>query len=115
MEDALNQIAAAAEPVRTHRHKHVAHSDAASVDISLLPPVTPRALKSILEQMEAFMNLFYSEFMHTSVSYDELEPDTIVGHTQLTIKKAQAYDWLESQQKIPSGQLNDIVDALRNP
>jgi hypothetical protein len=98
----LDQICVAAENVRKHRHKRIAHFDlSVSLDRAVLPVVTFNEIRGVLEQIEKFLNLFYWEFEETTVLFDGLPICDITGHAEVTMYKAQAYDLLEAEGVIP--------------
>ena len=101
----LDRICIAAAGVRRHRHKRIAHFDLdVSLNASILPAVTFQEVRSILEQIEAFLNLFYWEFERTTMFFDALPAYDITGHAEVSVHKARAYDLLEAEGVIPKAE-----------
>jgi len=98
----LKKICAAATGIREHRHKRIAHFDLnVSLRQAILPSVTFKEIRGVLEQIEAFLNLFYREFGDTSIDFDLVEANDITDDAEVTTDKARAYDLLESEGVIP--------------
>ena len=70
----------------------------------MLPVVTFQELKSALEKMEAFLNLFHWEFEKTTTLFDSISPRDIIDASETTAYKAKAYDSLEAEGVIPRGE-----------
>ena len=99
---ALDMICVAAANVRKHRHKRIAHFDlSVSLSAATLPTVTFKEIREVLEQIEAFLNLFYWEFEGTTMLFDTLPAQKITGNAEVTTYKARAYDLLEAEGVIP--------------
>jgi hypothetical protein len=97
----LDQISAAAATVRKHRHKRIAHFDlSTSLSAALLPVVTFKEMRCVIELIEAFLNLFFWEFERTTMLFDSSAHD-ITGQAEVTVYKARAYDLLEAEGRIP--------------
>ena len=54
-----------------------------------------------MEQIEAFLNLYFWEFERTTMLFDALSTSEVTSPAEVTVYKAQAYDLLESEGKIP--------------
>lgn len=101
----LSQICVAAENARLHRHMRIAHFDSGvSLGDSILPVVTYGEILGVLEQIEAFLNLFFLEFDGTTFFFDTLPTYDITGQAEVTVYKARAYDLLEAEGAIPDGE-----------
>jgi hypothetical protein len=55
----------------------------------------------LIELIEKHLNLFFWEFEETTMLFDLLPPDQIVGRAVETVLKARAYDMLEAEGRIP--------------
>jgi hypothetical protein len=99
---ALDRVCAAAAGVRKHRHKRIAHFDLrVSLSSAILPVVTFKEIREVLEQIESFLNLFYWEFEKTTMLFDSLPARDITDAAEATTYKARAYDALEAEGTIP--------------
>jgi len=100
---ALDRVCAAANGVRKHRHKRIAHFDlGVSLSSAILPVVTFKEIREVLEQIESFLNLFYWEFEKTTMLFDSLPARDITDPAVATTYKARAYDALEAEGAIPT-------------
>lgn len=98
----LDAIWTAAENIRKHRHKRIAHFDRnVSLKTVLLPAVTVAEIRLLIEMIEKFLNLFFGEFEQTTMLFDILPGYDITGAAEVTVLKAQAYDVLERNGTIP--------------
>lgn len=106
IDDALEKINKTVATVRQHRHKHIAHFD---LNVALghhtLKEVFFSELKSALEQMEKFLNLFHLEFRRIEHSYEDLPCDEITAQAFTTACKSKVFDELEVEGIIKSGEL----------
>lgn len=102
VESALQNIYAAAQDVRKHRHKRLAHFDLkVSLNSAKLPPVSFEQIKGLITQIEALLNLFYSEFEQTTMLFDAFSSNDVSARAEMTVYKAIAYDRLEASGNIP--------------
>ena len=102
---ALDELCAAAATVRKHRHKRIAHLDlTASLNSAILPVVTFREIREVIERIESFLNLFYWEFERTTMFFNSLPAYDLTGHAETTTLKARAYNQLEAENMIPKGE-----------
>ncbi|HEY5910601.1 MAG TPA: hypothetical protein VJA21_08365 [Verrucomicrobiae bacterium] len=108
----LNKIGAAAGNVKFHRHKSIAHYDLEiSLEAKQLPSVTFREIRRILEQIEAFLNLFERHFENSETLFTELPAREITGRCEATVLKALAYDRLEADGTISKGEWKRRVNG----
>jgi hypothetical protein len=108
---ALNAISTTVAKTRTHRHKQIAHFDLeVSLGLSPMPEVLLSEIKTALEQMEKFLNLFQWEFAKTTVDFDCLSSGMIVESAFVTACKAKVYYELESENKISFGEWERRVE-----
>jgi len=108
---ALDEITTTVSKMRTHRHKQIAHFDLeVSLGLSPLPEVLLSEIKTALEQMENFLNLFEWEFAKTTVGFDGLSSGMIVEPAFVTACKAKVYDELESENQISFGEWKRRVE-----
>jgi hypothetical protein len=108
---ALDAISTTVEKMRKHRHKQIAHFDLkVSLGLAPLPEVLLSEIKTALEQMEDFLNLFHMEFAKTFVGFDSLSSGMIVESAFVTACKAKVYDELESENKISFGEWERRVE-----
>jgi hypothetical protein len=108
---ALDGISTTVAKTRKHRHKQIAHFDLeASLGLSPVPEVFLSEIKTALEQMEDFLNLFHMEFAGTTVGFDSLSSGMIVESAFVTACKAKVYDELESENKISFGEWERRVE-----
>jgi AbiU2 len=92
----------AADDVRKHRHKRIAHFDRnVSVKTVPLPQVTIAKIRSVIEMIEAYLNLFFQEFEQTTMRFDLLSGHDITGAAEVSAFKAYTYDILEGDGIIP--------------
>jgi AbiU2 len=102
VKNSLDQIYAAAADIRKHRHKRLAHFDlSVSLSTAVLPVIVFTEIRSVMEQIETFLNLFYWEFENTTMFFDSHSAYDITGKAEETMYKAQAYDLLEAEGMIP--------------
>jgi len=102
VKSALDQIDEAAANVRKHRHKRIAHFDLpVTLGKAILPAVTFKEIRELLEQIEAFLNLFYWEFGEITMDFNALLAYDITEKAEVTTYKARAYDLLEAEGVIP--------------
>lgn len=100
----LGEILAAAENIRKHRHKRIAHFErGVSIKAIVLPVVTFTEIRTVVELIEAHLNLFYWEFEQTTMFLD-LGVCDITDTAEKTVLKARVYDLLESNGTIPFDQ-----------
>lgn len=114
----LDELCVAAASVRKHRHKRIAHLDLnASTNNAVLPVVTFREIFSVLQKIEAFLNLFYWEFERTTMFFDALPAYDLTGPAENTVFKARAYDQLEAENLVPKGEWRTRAEAqlFRDP
>jgi hypothetical protein len=101
----LDSIWAAADTIRQHRHKRIAHFDRnVSLKTELLPKVTVADIRSLIEMIESYLNLFFWEFEQTTMIFDMLPGKDITGAAELSAIKAHVYDLLERTGTIPHGE-----------
>jgi NTP pyrophosphatase (non-canonical NTP hydrolase) len=102
VQDFLTAISKAADNVRKHRHKRLAHFDLkVSLKEAVLPVVTFKELWSLIEQVESLLNLFYGEFEDSTMLFDTMQGYEITGHTERAVYKAKTYDDFEKDNVIP--------------
>ena len=105
MKNSLDQIYADAANIRKHRHKRLAHFDlSVSLSTVALPDVVFTEIRSVMEQIEAFLNLFYWEFENTTMFFDSHSARDITGKADETMYKVQAYDLLEAEGAFPESE-----------
>ena len=98
---ALSNIWAAAETIRKHRHKRIAHFERnVSIKTVVLPTVTFTEIRTVIELIEEYLKLFYWEFEQTTMYFDLAVYD-ITDAAEKTVLKARAYDVLASNGTIP--------------
>jgi hypothetical protein len=96
---------------RMRRHKEIAHSDLnVSLGKSPAPTVLFKDIRSTLETMEVFLNLFHWEFARTTVGYDSLSSGMLIENALMTAIKSKVYDELETEKIIPLGEWERRVD-----
>jgi hypothetical protein len=95
---ALDQICQAADNVRKHRHKRIAHFDlSVSVKVATLPVVTFTEIFNLINQIESFLNIFSKKFANTSILFDAFSSRQITHKAEVTSYKALTYDLLEAE------------------
>ena len=105
VKNSLDQIYADAANIRKHRHKRLAHFDlSVSLSTVALPDVVFTEIRSVMEQIEAFLNLFYWEFENTTMFFDSHSALDITGKAEETMYKVQAYDLLEAEGAFPESE-----------
>jgi len=67
-----------------------------SLNVAALPKVTLVEIRTVIELIEGFLNLFFWEFERTTMQFDMLVGRDITGVAEKTISKAQAYDRLRN-------------------
>ena len=98
---ALENIATIAASIRTHRHKRIAHFDLeVSLKSGLLPTVKFKEIKTLLNRIDEFINLFHAEFEDSSFLFDIIQNE-ITGVAEINMWKAFAYDQLEKNGMVP--------------
>lgn len=98
----LDNIYESACNIRKHRHKRIGHFDLnVSLGNAILPRVTFKEIRILLEQIEAFLNIFSRKFDDTTMLYNVISGHEINHKAESTVYKAQAYDIFESEGKIP--------------
>lgn len=103
---ALNRISRTVTNVRLHRHKHIAHLDLkVALGQHKLPTIFFRQLKSALEHMEKFLNLFHWEFQGIEHGYEDLPCGEITMQAFTTACKSKVFDEMEAEEIIKSGEL----------
>jgi NTP pyrophosphatase (non-canonical NTP hydrolase) len=101
----LDSIWAAADNIRKHRHKRIAHFDRnVSLKTEPLPKVTVAEIRALIEMIESYLNLFFWEFEQTTMMFDMLPGLDITGAAKVTAIKAHVYDLLERNGRIPHGE-----------
>jgi len=111
---AVREICSAAEGIRKHRHKRIAHYDLkTSLTTQALPEVKLREIREILERMEAFLNLFLWEFEHTTMFFVTRDAGEITGLAEATVFKALTYDELASSGTIRESEWKARASSLR--
>ena len=104
----LGKIWTAAETIRKHRHKRIAHFErGVSIKATTLPVVTFTEIRTVVELIEEYLNLFLWEFEQTTMFFD-LGVCDITDAAEKTALKAQAYDKLEESGTIPPGQWYEL-------
>ncbi len=68
---------------------------AVSLESQILPVVTFREIREVIEEVEGLLNEFYDEFQGGGVAFDVLEVYSITDSAFVTVLKAIAYDALE--------------------
>jgi hypothetical protein len=102
VKDALDAISKAADSVRKHRHKRIAHFDRdVSLNLAQLPKVSLADIGALVEMLEKYLNLFFWEFQQTTMLFDMLPAHDITRVAEATAMKAKAYDALEDGGAIP--------------
>lgn len=115
VDESLKRIWTGAADIRAHRHKRIAHFDrAVSLKITALPIVKFTALKTILEMVEEYLNLFFGEFEETTMTFAMLSISEITGKTEIAALKAQAYDNLVRSGKIDAAEWRRQWRALND-
>jgi len=103
--DMLQTISRAADKVRKHRHKRIAHFDRnVSLKAAELPDVTLAEIRAVIELIDRFLNLFFWEFEQTTVRFDMLSAHDVTGVAEVTALKAHVYDILEKDGTIPASE-----------
>ena len=101
----LDSIWTAADKIRKHRHKRIAHFDRnVSLKMELLPKVTVAEIRAFIEMIESYLNLFFWEFDRRTMMFDMLSGQDITGTAEVSAIKAHVYDLLESNGTIPHGE-----------
>ena len=99
---AFDQICHAANSVRKHRHKRIAHFDLnVSLSAATLPDVTFKEISDLIEQIESFLNIFSKKFAKRSILFDTFSSRPITHKAEVTSYKALTYDLLEAEGVIP--------------
>lgn len=105
VDTALNELVLIAANIRKHRHKRLAHYD---LDVSLktqqLPTITFPEIKSFMEKLEGYVNLFFWEFEQTTMPFGMLRTDDVTASAEACVLKARVYDKLEIAGIIPRGE-----------
>lgn len=102
VDESLRVVCDIAAAVRKHRHKRIAHFDRdVSLKVTPLPVVKFAEIKTVLETIEGYLNLFFWEFEQTTMMFDMLSAHDITGAAEMAVLKAHAYDSLESSGTIP--------------
>jgi hypothetical protein len=102
---ALSSIAQAAAKIRKHRHKRIAHFDLPmTLNSTLLPAVTLAEIRTLVTDIEAFVNLFNGKFLGSTVLFDQLLASDFTAKAEVTAHKARAYTLLESEGVISHGE-----------
>jgi NTP pyrophosphatase (non-canonical NTP hydrolase) len=95
----------AADNIRKHRHKRIAHFDRnVSLKMEPLPKVTVAEIRVLIEMIESYLNLFFWEFEQTTMMFDMLPGRDITGAAEVSAIKAHVYDLLERNGTIPHGE-----------
>jgi len=98
----LCDIWTAAENIRKHRHKRIAHFDRnVSLKVVPLPQVRVAEIKVLIEMIERFLNLFFWEFERLTMRFDMLRGHEITSGAEVTAFKALTYDLFEQSGTIP--------------
>lgn len=108
----MDDLCLAAATVRKHRHKRIAHLDLnTSLNDAILPVVTFQEIRTVIERIESFLNLFYWEFERTTMFFDSLPASDLTGAVETTTFKARAYDQLEAESIVPKGEWRARAEA----
>jgi AbiU2 len=100
--ESLQAIRTTAQNVRKHRHKRIAHFDRnVSLKTAGLPKVTVAEIRSLIEMIESYLNLFFREFQQTTMRFDLISGQDITGVAEVSALKAHAYDMFERDGTIP--------------
>ena len=98
----LTDLLAAADDIRKHRHKRLAHFDFnVSLKTTTLPMVLFSELRSVMEKLEDYINLYSEEFGQTKIAFEYIRGHDLTGKAEVTVLKACAYDKLELAGTIP--------------
>jgi len=101
----LDSIWSVADNIRKHRHKRIAHFDRnVSLKKEPLPKVPVAEIRALIEMIEGYLNLFFSEFEQTTMMFDILRGQDVTGAAEVSAIKAHVYDLLESNGTIPQGE-----------
>jgi AbiU2 len=101
----LDSIWSVANNIRKHRHKRIAHFDRnVSLKKEPLPKVPVAEILALIEMIESYLNLFFSEFEQTTMMFDMLPGQDITGAAEVSAIKAHVYDLLERNGTIPHGE-----------
>jgi hypothetical protein len=111
----LEEIWKLAADLRLHRHKRIAHFDRdVGLEITPLPEVKFIAFKNVLESIEGYLNLFFSEFDQMPMRFEMLSAHEITGKAEIAALKARAYDILSENGTIPRGQWRRLWKELKS-
>ena len=98
----LTDLLVAADDIRKHRHKRLAHFDLnVSLKTTALPTVLFSSLRSVIEKLEDYVNLYSEEFAQTRIAFEYIQGHDLTGKAEVTVLKARAYDKLELAGIIP--------------
>jgi len=101
----LDSIWSVADNIRKHRHKRIAHFDRnVSLKKEPLPKVPVAEIRALIEMIEGYLNMFFSEFEQTTMMFDILRGQDVTGAAEVSAIKAHVYDLLESNGTIPQGE-----------
>ncbi len=111
---ALKKISRTVKNLRVHRNKHIAHFDMkAATGQFKLPKIKFRQLKSAMEQMEKFLNLFHWEFQNIEHSYEDLPCGEFTMQAFTTACKSKVFDEMEAEGIIKLGELERRMDKWK--
>jgi hypothetical protein len=100
--DSLRDIWTAADNIRKHRHKRIAHFDRnVSLKVVPLPQVRVAEIKVLIEMIEKCLNLFFWEFERSTMMFDTLPGYGMTGAAEVSAFKALTYDLFEQNGTIP--------------
>jgi len=112
---ALDEIWKLAADLRLHRHKRIAHFDRdVGLKITPLPEVKLPAFKNVLESIERYLNLFFSEFDQVPMRFEMLSAHEITGKAEISALKARAYDILSQNGTVPRGAWRRMWKELKS-
>jgi hypothetical protein len=98
----LDLIYDAADTIRKHRHKRIAHFDLkVSLKAVALPIVTFKEISDLIVKIEAFLNLFSVKFSGTTILFDAFCTLHITKDAEAASYKAAVYDELEREEVVP--------------
>jgi hypothetical protein len=101
----LDSIWSVADNIRKHRHKRIAHFDRnVSLKKEPLPKIPVAEIRALIEMIESYLNLFFSEFEQTTMMFDMLPGQDVTGAAEVSAIKAHVYDLLERNGTIPQGE-----------
>lgn len=98
IEQRLEALRVAAEPIRSHRNKRIGHLDhvVAISDDNLLPKLPRHLIDDVLSEMEAIYNV-HNSAMENTTAFFELVP--MGGAVQLVKVLEQGWQWWEEEKQ----------------